>query len=101
MPFNEGFPHVTIGLLILLIFGGLFFSPVETKDTVVAKPVEVVTKIESTGKVSEPLTGVKNFDFSEKEPLNDMETNPFSWWLWQASTYNISKRNRSHRKWCY
>ncbi len=52
MPFKEGLSHITIGVLILLIIGGLFSSPVEPKDTVVAKLVEVTAKVESNAKAA-------------------------------------------------
>ncbi|MBO8139116.1 MAG: carbohydrate binding domain-containing protein [Thermosipho sp. (in: Bacteria)] len=89
MTINQILSYVTIGLLAVFLVGGFVFNnitvqPPEVQQPAVEEQVETASTTSKTGQI------VKNGTFDKVEDLNDQAENPNSWWLWQASDYDIS-----------
>lgn len=87
MSVNQILSYVTIGLLTVFLLGGFVFNnaasvePPKVEEKVVEEQQVAVSSFESI---------VKNGTFDDVENLKDQADNPKSWWVWQASDYNIS-----------
>ncbi|MDK2886961.1 MAG: hypothetical protein PWP54_1541, partial [Thermosipho sp. (in: thermotogales)] len=91
MSLNQILSYITIGILAVFLIGGLFTNNIFSQPTVSQEPVVEQQNVEQQTEVkSTTVSGsiINNGTFDE-EIANDPE-NPYRWWIWQASDYNIS-----------
>ncbi|HCF38421.1 MAG TPA: laminarinase [Thermosipho africanus] len=94
MSTNQILFYISIGLLSVLLIGGFIFNnlpaPVtsQQENAVEESTTTVVDENETTSVTPEVDLVINNGTFDE--PIANDPENPYRWWIWQASDYNIS-----------